>query len=248
MSPRTGPDETLLSRDALLLEEYRACREFVTSNETAGETRVNLFLTLNSALVAILALGGGAWFSAPKGPGGMVLILLIVALLLVGRTVLTRTVRRNLVTTEVLHRVEDIRDELARGHPDVERLLVWQPERADADGRLPRRQRELLQFQHFLVPAKGGLAEMVALLNSFLCGALAGALALHAPVALTAMGGFDPALVLGAAAVAGFLAGWAWHVHEINRQYLAARTRGEPEAVPAAADAGALRVGMGVDG
>lgn len=245
MSNHTAPAASGISRDDLLLEEYRAYRDFVTRNEAAGETRVNLFLTVNSALVAILALGGGALLAAPDGPGGVVLILLIGALLLVGRTVLVRTVRRNLITTHVLHHVECIRGELARGHPDVEPLLAWKSGHAGAARRLPRRQRDLLRFRSFLVPAKGGLVEMVALLNSFLCGALAGAIALRAPAALPSMRGAEPALLLGAAAVAGFLAGWAWHVREINGQYLAARAGEEPETTTIAAVADALRVEVG---
>lgn len=173
----------------LLLEEYRAFRTALSEVESAGETRVNLFLAVSTGVVAVVGLGA----DAPLGEGSAppMLFLLLVALLLVGIATLARTVHRNQITDRYKERLDRIRDHLAGPGTQVRELVDWG---------VPSCRK--IHWLGFLFPTRGGLVDIQILLNSFIAAALLGAAAMSHGAPLT------PTEGLIAGSIAGFLVAW----------------------------------------
>jgi hypothetical protein len=186
----------------LLLEEYRAFRTALSEVESAGETRVNLFIAVSTGMAAVAALRGDDAMVGTDGRVSPTLFLLLIALLLVGIATLARTVHRNEVATHYRRQLDDIRVHLAGGSERVRELVDWKGST-----------RPDIHWLGFLFPTRGGLMEIQMLLNSFIAAALLGAAAMNCAAVLY----LTRSNALTAGSIAGFLAAWYlqyWRVHQ----------------------------------
>jgi ADP-ribose pyrophosphatase YjhB (NUDIX family) len=147
----------------LLLEDYRYRAEMMRQSETAGETRVNLFVVLmtvvSAALVSLVTserqLGNPEKF--------IVEVAALGGLLVFGWLTLLRLIRRNKTTDDCKHSMDVIR-QLFKDRFDEEGVLLgYYPVNWPTSGE-NRRIRGLRPF--------GGLAHLVAAINSLLAAGL----------------------------------------------------------------------------
>ena len=200
------PDPT-----GFLLVEYQAYREALNENERTGEGRVNLFLTITTAVLGALALKGD--LAAAGGDFDALFLFLLLVVFLFGITTLARMLHRKRVAHQMKVALTTLRAYFCEASPQVVPYLAWKP-------------REPVKVPHigllaFVVPGNGGLVDATALLNSAVFGALATMFAVR-------LGG--PAVAGWTAwgvAVAGFLAAWAGQVVWVRRVYAALE---KPEA------------------
>lgn len=190
-----------------MLEEYRAYRTTLMENEKRGDSRLNFFLTLTTAILGALALRQRSVFTDSGGIDPVVYLLLIAALLF-GAATLGRMVDRNLTTDRMLRALGRIRSYFCATHP-VDEYLTWKPGSPEPRQLLP-----------LLDPRKGGVVEMVVQLNSGLTGAIL-ALAGMQVGALAADGGMLSTRAWGGVAggISGFLLAWFTQVAWVNRRY-----------------------------
>jgi predicted secreted protein len=133
-----------------LLVEYRNLADSFWRNEEAGERRVNLFITLVTAVIsALVAL---ATRGARTNFDDAIMLLALLALLALGSVTFLRMLRRNQVTDEYKRAMDAIRAFFKEGD---ERLRDYEP--------FKRTGRKV---------GRGGLAEMVAVLNGVIAGAI----------------------------------------------------------------------------
>lgn len=148
-------NESRKSEDFLLVE-YRNLADSFWRNEEAGERRVNFFITLVTAVISALV----AW--ATRGSGVRtdfdyaIVLFALLALLALGIVTFLRMLRRNQVTDSYKRAMDMIRAFFKEGD---ERLRDYEP--------FKRTGRKI---------GRGGLAEMVAVLNSVIGGAIGVAL------------------------------------------------------------------------
>ena len=186
-----------------LLVEYQAYREALNENERTGEGRVNLFLTITTAVLGALALKGDLVQAGGDFDALFLFLLLVVALF--GVTTLARMLHRKRVAHGMKHALSNLRAYFCEPNPEVVPYLAWKPrERAD---------RPEIGWLTFLVPGNGGLVDATALLNSAVFGALATMLA--ARLAGPAVTGWTA----WGAAVGGFLLAWVGQVVWVRRVY-----------------------------
>ncbi len=135
-----------------LLVEYRNLADSFWRNEEAGERRVNFFITLVTAVLSALV----AW--ATRGSGSRtdsdyaIVLFALLALLALGSVTFLRMLRRNQVTDEYKRAMDSIRAFFKEGD---ERLRDYEP--------FKKMRRKM---------GRGGLVEMVAVLNSVIAGAI----------------------------------------------------------------------------
>ncbi len=183
--------------------EYQAYREALNENERTGEGRVNLFLTITTAVLGALALKGDL-VEAGNDFDALFLFLLLVVFLF-GVTTLARMLHRKRVAHEMKSALSTLRAYFCEASPEIVDYLAWKPREPT---RLPK-----MGLLAFAVPGNGGLVDATALLNSAVFGALATLFAVR-------LGG--PAVAGWTAwgvAVGGFLAAWAGQVVWVRRFY-----------------------------
>jgi hypothetical protein len=155
---------------SFLIEEYKAFQQVLSENEATGERRVNFFVGFVTSVMA--ALGALAAFVA-KGPtkSGCESVLksehlvpliggAAFALLVIGGVTLLRIIHRNRTTDDLLDHLRVIRERfLQRDLADTLRERSARDTKCASDKYKPPRGRSLLN---------GGLAQMVAVMNSML--------------------------------------------------------------------------------
>jgi 8-oxo-dGTP pyrophosphatase MutT (NUDIX family) len=143
----------------LLLRDYDHLSRFLERNEQVGETRINLFTGLVTAVAGALA---GLFAREVKlAPGSLRWIVLsaLVALLVIGIAVLFRMLVRNSATDKTKLQLDVIRDSFREQFDPADKWLGHNP--------FPGADRAI-------APRKlGGLAHMTAVLNSLVCAAIA---------------------------------------------------------------------------
>lgn len=201
VAPR--PAEARPDPREFLLVEYQAYREALTENERTGEGRVNLFLTITTAVLGALALKGDLAEAGNDFDALFLFLLLVVALF--GLTTLARMLHRKRIAYQMRTALGAVRAYFCELNPEVVPYLTWKPREPGG--------RPQIGWLTFLVPGNGGLVDATALLNSAVFGALATMLAVRiagpAVVGWTAWG----------AAVGGFLLAWVGQVAWVRRVY-----------------------------
>jgi hypothetical protein len=196
--------------ETLLLKEYDHLSASFRGNEELGERRVNIYLAIVSAVVAVM---GYLILRPPDGSRVSfhpVVVLALLALLAFGILTLVRVVRRNIATDECLEGLRLVRSYfVARGNEEHLQCLTFNP----YNGRRVRKQGSTWTF------GKAGMVETVALLNSIVSWALVSTFCSWANSALSdplAEYGdwFTLALGLGAALVA-----WALQMAYARKSY-----------------------------
>lgn len=204
-SPETGPPDGEGRADPreFLLVEYQAYREALNENERTGEGRVNLFLTITTAVLGALALKGD--LVKAGGDFDALFLFLLLVVFLFGVTTLARMLHRKRVAHEMKTALSTLRAYFCEASPEIVPYLAWKPREK---AKPPE-----MGLLAFVVPGNGGLVDATALLNSAVFGALATMFAVR-------LGG--PAVVGWTAwgvAVGGFLAAWAGQVVWVRRVY-----------------------------
>lgn len=179
------------SREAakeLLLEDYRYLSDSFWRNEQTGETRVNWFIGIFTAVAGgLVALAG-----TEDGPRGELLRLLVIvsliALLVFGLLTLLRIVKRNEITDGYKQDLDLIR-QIFKDYFNCDNILLdYHPFRSkalavpgDTNGKEAKRDvgRKL-----------GGLTHTVSAINSLLVGGLAGAIVFPATAPMNDYKGF----------------------------------------------------------
>lgn len=197
-SPAEGPPVA-----EFLLEEYRAYREALNENERIGEGRVNLFLTITTAVLGALALKED--LTEAGGDFDALFLFLLGVVFLFGMTTLARMLHRKRVAHKMKKALAELRAYFCDPASPVAAHLAWKPrEKVDLPEMSPLA---------FAVPENGGLVDATALLNSAVFGALATQIALRL--------GWPPAAAWPAwgTAFAGFLVAWAAQVVWVRSVY-----------------------------
>lgn len=111
----------------LLLEDFRYFSESFWRNEQVGETRVNYFVTLVTAVVAALV----ALMNSQHGPAGQPLKFIVVsaltALFCIGLVTLERILKRNKATDQYKRGLDTIRQMFRDFYDPDERLSSYRP-------------------------------------------------------------------------------------------------------------------------
>lgn len=111
----------------LLLEDFRYFSESFWRNEQVGETRVNYFVSLVTAVVAALV----ALMSSQHGPAGQPLKFIVVSalttLFCIGLITLERILKRNKTTDEYKRHLDTIRQMFRDFYDPDERLSSYRP-------------------------------------------------------------------------------------------------------------------------
>ena len=193
-----GKLETLSEREWQFVHTtYANALDEIGSNEELGERRLQILLTLLSAaglsigLVADSASNARSVVWAASGAAFVVTIF--------GALTVLRLVHRNVVTTDLIKRLEAIRKEVTIKDSLLQRLWIRDP--FDED-RKPRRLR--------LLPVRGGLAEFAAASTALTMGAAV-------LFAVLALQGSDLVVVLMTGSAS--LVTWLLQVWAINRYY-----------------------------
>lgn len=156
MSEELGPESV-----DLLMAEHQQAIDMYRHSEELGERRVNFFLTLMTAVLAALAIGDDPLVEDGHVDG--VFWALLIGLLLFGLVTLARIAHRNLRSTQQLRALNRIRTYFVEREPELaERLEFFDP-----DG--PWRGKPW----HHVFHSKGGLADTVSLVNSFVVAGIA---------------------------------------------------------------------------
>ena len=225
----TKPDEqrTISAKGAdFLLEEYRGHEAAIYESERTGETRVNFYLTVTSAIFAALLFDDrGLMDSSSNGPRlGVCAVLL--ALLTFGRLTLARVVHRNLCTDREIESARKIRAYFVAGEPSIATHV--------SRSISLRKTRERMSLAKLV--ERGGLAETVMLWNALIVAILFALFGVTAAWRMNGRGsgsplGWLPPVMATITAVAGLMAAWWVQQSWVNTRYLEAeRARGERAA------------------
>lgn len=170
-----------------LLTEYQSHREAFWRSEELGESRVNFFITITTAVLAALAIREeGIWAGGTVDP---IFFYGLGALLLFGVATLMRLIRRNLVSHEHLRAMGRIRSYFAKDE-QILQYLYYEPR----DDR-PYRKKEWNQIFSL---GTGGLVETVALVNDLIVAALCALLVVS----------FSGWIIGGLLGLVGFIGAW----------------------------------------
>lgn len=171
----------------LLLEDYRYLAESFWKNEQTGETRVNLFIGIVTAVVA----GMSSLITSKNGLAGeplrLAVLAALVALLVLGIITLFRMLTRNENTDGYKQGLDSVRQAF-KDHFDGDGLLTHhysvggpeaKTEKKGGEQESGKERRDFWQqYKKGMRPRKfGGLAHTVAAINSLLLAAIAGAAA-----------------------------------------------------------------------
>ncbi|UCG12246.1 MAG: hypothetical protein JSU72_17375 [Deltaproteobacteria bacterium] len=171
-----------------LLAEYQSHRDAFWHNEELGESRLNFFVTLTTAVIAALAVRERG-FLVSGGEVDPIFFYGLGAVLLFGVVTLVRIIRRNLVSHEYLRANARIRRYFTDRDQEILRHLYYKP----WDDR-PQRKKEWNQIFSL---GTGGLVETIALVNSLIVAALCALFTRS-----------YPGWMIGLLALVGFIAAW----------------------------------------
>lgn len=152
----------------LLFKEYDYLTNIYISNENLGENRVNIFLALTSAVLAIFAVISGSDITLigdevdPKFL--FVASITLFALLLFGLITLQRIITRNLETTRYVNKLDNIRQYLV---DEKEKLKL------KALAYNPYKERKVRKLEKIFSFDRGGLLQTMALMNCIIIVGLA---------------------------------------------------------------------------
>jgi hypothetical protein len=189
-----------------MLAEYEQAYEMYRYSEELGERRVNLFLTLVTAVLAALLLADEPLVK--DDVVSPVAYALLIGLLLMGLMTLARVARRNENSSAYLLMIGSIRDYFHQLDPVGCSYLDFDPTRATTAGVVPTPRYRDFEFRR--IAGTAGLADTMLLLNASVCGLVVALLLLdvsRAPVAAVCAG-----LLAGASA-------WWLQFRQLNAFY-----------------------------
>jgi Ca2+/Na+ antiporter len=165
-------DASLKMAADFLLAEYHTMENHLWKNEELGDRRVNIFLTVASAVMAASAsLMAGEDFFTVTGTLNPKLFWIIffslTAVFLFGLLTLSRIIRRNLETDSCKMALDRIRLYFLRLNPNIFPYLPFDPHK-----KIPQRRAHLLAF------GSGGLVQTIVFINCLLLAAAGGLIAI----------------------------------------------------------------------
>jgi hypothetical protein len=166
MDDQKANDQRRHSEDFLLAEYQHLMNSFWQSEEV-GESRVNFFITLTTAVITALVAIGGNGIPVQDGEVDPIFFWALVASLLFGVVTLGRIIHRNLESHKYLRAANRIRRYFADRDQAILRYLYYGP----YDDQ-PQRKKEWKKWYKIFSLGTGGLVEMVALMNSLIVAAL----------------------------------------------------------------------------
>lgn len=216
-SPSHPHEESLQGDDQavreLLLRELDYYGRAFWSNEEGGEKRVSVFLSLTAALIAVVGFLVG---DVPELDRLLVpLIVALVILLLFGRVVLVRLIKRNLDSEGYKEAMAMARAWFVERYPGVEAYLYHQP-------LSPRRPRGISTWNL----GTGGWLQTVLVANAILAGLF---VAFGVRRGLPSMSGISDALadlIASGLGIGGAVLYAIWQRRDANRRY---REQGEEQ-------------------
>lgn len=205
MNGSPPPDAQPLPADLkdFLLQEYQAYREAMNESERSGEGRVNLLLTITTAVLGLLTLKHEV---SPGKDFDALFLFLFTVVFLLGLATLARMVHRKRVSIQMKNALARLRAYFCKEHPGVEEHLEWRSDK--------RAEPPTIEYYNLLWPKTGGLVDTTALLNSAIFGALAFQLTGKLSALLKA-----PDLPAWGMAVAGFLVAWVAQIAWVRHAY-----------------------------
>jgi ADP-ribose pyrophosphatase YjhB (NUDIX family) len=151
----------------LLLEDYRFRAEMMRQSETAGETRVNLFIVLMTVVSAALVSLVTSERRLDKSVEFIIEVAALGGLLVFGWLTLLRLIKRNKTTDECKHSMDVIRQLFKDRFDDQGVLLGYYPVNWPTSGENTEGLKRPGALRSF-----GGLAHLVAALNALLAAGL----------------------------------------------------------------------------
>ncbi len=196
----------------LLLREYDYLSKMYINNEDLGEKRVNLFLSLTSAALAIFAVISGLGIPLLElRMSSMLFTAVTVVLLLFGWITLKRIINRNIETTNYVNRLDSIRRAFVKeDEGDKIKHLPFNPYQKPKIRSIDPGRNPLLSFD------RGGLMENVVLMNSIIFVGFVISLLGWTSVVLE---GFVQVLVFVILAVPAFIGIWLFQMDHVRKKY-----------------------------
>lgn len=195
-----------------LLAEYELVNQRIAESEELGNTRVNYFLTLTTAVIG--GSGIANIISAQHGNGiqiNLTLTVALTALLAYGLITLARILHRNGITDELKRKSDQIRSFFVERDPTIRQFVAFDPAKQS-----PTR---TAKWKHPFTVGSGGLVQTVALLNTFITVSLMGTfLSLILP---TLFPQNPPIALLGALALVAFaswVVQWYYVLTQVRRK------------------------------
>ncbi len=188
---RSQMSESAGKSEDFLLAEHKFFTDSFWRNEETGEKRVEFFITLATAVIGALVALATSQPNLPPEAIYAVIVFALAGLLGFGIVTLRRVIKRNTVTDEYKRAMDMVR---AHFRNEDERLRDYQP----------------FAKRGARKTGTGGLADVVALMNSLVVAALG------------VMGGLvlkQALLVVGAIALVGFVVAWRAQVWYVERKY-----------------------------
>ena len=196
--------------EQLLLNEYSYISGCFVDNEELGERRVQLYISLSTAiLTALAAIGGGIPFLGVEADPKLFLIGSIV-LLLFGIVTLNRIINRNIVTDRYCRNLDVIRRYFVSPGDERIQYLPFNPYGKPKARRIDKGWNPLFSLR------KGGLLETVVLWNSLIFAAFAISLSV---LAFSKTGTILQIASYGLIGLLVFVTGWASQVIYARKKY-----------------------------
>src|SRR5580765_7563473 len=147
-----------------LMAEYSSLNNSLSESEELGNTRLNYFLTLTTAIIG----GSGiAKILSPTTQGtDLTLVLGLFTLFFYGLVTFSRLIHRNIITDSYKRRLNTIREYFVRNDETILNYLPYNPiTYSEARGD---------KWPKFYSVGSGGLVQTAALLNSFILVSILG--------------------------------------------------------------------------
>ena len=209
-------------RKDVLAADYEQFAESFWKNETVGETRIQLFIGLVTAVLAALVTlatatqtdisseaSGSSWFDDAKF--AWIVVFSLLSLLFIGGTTFFRIVRRNCVTDEYKGAMHYIRLKYSELRPENYKPF---PDTMEKNPKKQGSAKQKSTNDPAKKPSIGGLAHLVAIINGIVLAALVGFLS----ITFMDTDRFDKQILAVALALgAGGLTAWAqvwWSNHK----------------------------------
>jgi len=197
--------------EKLLLAEYEYMTRCYLGNEELGERRVNLFITLTTAVLTTIAAitGTGIPLLGVAAEPKLFLVGSIV-LFLFGMITLMRIIHRNIETDKFLQKLDSIRTYFVGSSDEKLQYLPFNPYGKKKQRRVKKGWKAIFSL------GTGGLLQTVALMNSLIVAT--------SVISLSSLVSFDAEKIVqivlyGLLGLAVFIAGWAGQMIYVRNRY-----------------------------
>jgi hypothetical protein len=164
-----GCDNAMDTGD-FLLAEFEHLSSSLISSEESGDSRANIFLAIAGGTCAAIGLTESTRLQSTT-PGSLVPIVVLPALIVLGCMTLSRLIQRNLMSTKYIVGLSRLRGLMLQREPWLHDLLMFPPEKVE--------HRKISWPADLLPWRRGGVVEMVSVVNALLAGGTAALLVLR---------------------------------------------------------------------